>query len=177
MSVESIDPFEASKPKTEIIKIDDENVECEVIDLEKEYGEALKTAERYRKTAIVNARQAAEREVVFTSQDGMKNYADPGDWIIQNPGEDPYVFGDKNDPIEVRQEKFAKKYEEISDKPGEFRPQGIIRALQVDKNIAFDTSWGERMATKDGGWVADGGYCIAEKSFADTYEKLESEER
>lgn len=176
--------------ETKIVKINGEDVECEVIDLMADYGEALKTADRYRKTAVVDARQASGKEIVSTSQDGMTNYADPGDWIIKNPGDkDPYVFGDKTKKaknengeevvvpvtVEERQKAFAKKYEPIADQPGKFRAKGIIRALKVDRNIVFKTSWGEEMATKAGGWVADGGYCIAENSFNSTYEKIEDE--
>ncbi len=103
----------------------------------------------------------------------MKNYAEPGDWIIKNPGDkDPYVFGSKNDPIQIRQEKFAKKYDSIPGEDGKFRPKGIIKAIKVKENLVFDTSWGEKMAVKSGGWVADGGYAIAEDSFANTYEKI-----
>ena len=56
---------------------------------------------------------------------------------------------------------------------GKFRPKGIIKAIKVNENIVFDTSWGEKMAVKAGGWVADGGYAIAEDSFNNTYEKIE----
>lgn len=165
-----------TEKQTKIVKIEGEDVSCDEIDLMAEYGEALKTADQYRKKITVDARQATEHEVISTSQDGMENYADNGDWIIKNPGDkDPYVFGDKNDSPEQRQEKFLKKYEPIPDEPGKFRAKGVIRALRVDKNIVFQTSWGEEMAAKAGGWVADGGYAIAEKSFDDTYEKIEVE--
>jgi len=179
-----------SQTETKKVQINGEDVECEVIDLMAEYGDELKTADQYRKTAVVEARQAQDKEVVSTSQDGMTNYADAGDWIINNPGDkDPYVFGDKTKKVknelgeevvvpatvEDRQKVFAKKYEPIADQPGKFRAKGIIRALKVDRNIVFKTSWGEEMATKAGGWVADGGYCIAEDSFNNTYEKIEEE--
>lgn len=157
------------------VKIDGEDVLCREVDITQEYGEALKEAKEYKKKAVVDARQATEHEEISTSQDGMKNYAEEGDWIIQNPGEDPYVFGSKNDSIEVRQQKFSKKYEPIPDQEGKFQAKGIIKALQVNENIVVKTSWGEEMATKAGGWVSDGGYTIAEKSFADTYEELEDE--
>lgn len=157
------------------VKIDGEEVKCEVIDLYAVYGEALKTADRFRKTAIVEARQAAKREIVSTGQDGTENVAEAGDWIIKNPGDkDPYVFGNKTDPLEVRQQKFTGKYEATPDEPGKFRPKGIIRALQVDRNIVFSTSWGE-MAVRAGGWVTDGGYGIAKQSLADSYEKIKEE--
>lgn len=141
-----------------------------------EFQEAFKTADSYRKVGQVEARQATEREAISTSQDGMDNFAEPGDWIIQNPGDkDPYVFGEKNDPLELRQEKFAKKYEVIDGEPGRFRPKGVIKAVRVDENLVFNTTWGERMAVKKGGWVADGGYAIAEDSFARSYEKIEQD--
>lgn len=152
----------------------DEKVPCRRVDMLKEYTEAFKTADSYRKVGTVEARQAKEREEVATSQDGMKNFAEPGDWIIKNPGDkDPYVFGSKEDPIEVRQAKFSKKYDVIEGEEGKFRPKGIIKAIKVSENIVFDTSWGEKMAVKAGGWVADGGYAIAEDSFNNTYEKIE----
>lgn len=172
-----VSKFDTGKT-TKVVSIDGEDVECEVIDLMAEYGETLKTADQYRKIGTVDAHQATEQEVVTSSQDGTKNVAEVGDWIIQNPGDkDPYVFGNKGDAIEVRQTKFAKKYEPIPDEPGKFRPKGIIRALQIDRNVVFPTSWGEEMAVKAGGWVSDGGYSIAEKSFASTYEKIENEEK
>lgn len=159
----------------EDVVIGEEKVSCRRIDALKEYQEAFKTANTYKKVGKVDARQATEHEVVSTSQDGMKNYADPGDWIIHNSGDkDPYVFGDKNDPIEVRQAKFAKKYESLDNEPGKFRPKGEIKAVRVGENIIFNTPWGEQMAVKAGGWVADGGYAIAEDSFADTYEPIVS---
>lgn len=160
----------------EEVEIDGESVPCRRVDLMKEFGDAFETADSYGKVGTVDARQATDREEISTSQDGMKNFADAGDWIIQNPGDkDPYVFGNKDEAIEARQEKFAKKYEPITDEPGKFRPKGVIKAVQVKENIVFDTSWGEKMAAKSGGWVADGGYAIAENSFANTYEKIEPE--
>mgnify|MGYP001620134331 FL=1 len=146
---------------------------CRRTDMLQAYAKRFEKSDSFRKIGTVTARQATKRELISTSQDGMQNYAEIGDWIIQNPGDkDPYVFGDKNDPIEIRQEKFAKKYESIDNEPGKFRPKGIIKAVRVTENLVFDTPWGEQMAVKSGGWVADGGYAIAEDSFARTYEKI-----
>jgi len=167
---------EDGEQKMEEVMIGNEKINCRKIDMLKEFSEQFKTADTYRKIGKVEARQATSREEIATSQDGMKNFADEGDWIIKNPGDkDPYVFGSKNDPIEMRQAKFAKKYDTIDEEPGMFRPKGEIKAVQVNENIAFDTSWGEQMAVKAGGWVADGGYAIAEDSFHNTYEKIEKE--
>lgn len=151
----------------------DEKVLCRRTDMLQAYAKRFEKSDSFRKIGTVTARQATKRELISTSQDGMQNYAEIGDWIIQNPGDkDPYVFGDKNDLIEIRQEKFAKKYESIDNEPGKFRPKGIIKAVRVTENLVFDTPWGEQMAVKSGGWVADGGYAIAEDSFARTYEKI-----
>lgn len=161
------------EPKEEIM-FGGEKVPCRRVDMLKEYAEAFKTADSYRKIGTIEAHQAVAREEISTSQDGMKNFAEPGDWIIKNPGDkDPYVFGDKDDPIETRQAKFAKKYDVIEKEEGKFRPKGIIKAVRVNENIVFNTSWGEQMAVKAGGWIADGGYAIAEESFSNTYEKIE----
>jgi hypothetical protein len=161
----------------EEVKFGEEKVLCRRVDMLKEFQEAFKTADSYRKVGKVEARQATERDLISTSQDAMEdNYAEVGDWIIKNPGDkDPYVFGDKNDPLEVRQAKFAKKYDAIAGEAGVFRPKGIIKAVRVNENIVFNTSWGEQMAVKAGGWVADGGYAIAEESFKNTYEKIEKD--
>jgi hypothetical protein len=161
----------------EEIEINGEKVQCRRVDMLQEFGAQLATADSYRKKVIVSARQATEREEIFTSQDGMKNYADPGDWIIHNPGDkDPYVFGSKKDSLEVRQQKFAKNYETMDEQPGQFRAKGIVKAVQVNENIVFGNSWGETMAVKSGGWVTDRGSGIAQESFMNTYEKISPEE-
>lgn len=158
----------------ESLEIAGEVVICRRVNMLEKYKDAFKTADSYRKIGTVFAYQATERQEISTSQDGMKNYADVGDWIIQNPGDqDPYVFGDKNDSIETRQAKFAKKYDLIDAQSNSFRPKGIIKAIQVHENIVFDTPWGERMVVKKGGYVCDGGYAIAQDSFLKTYEKVE----
>lgn len=158
----------------ENFEIDGEVVLCRRIqNVLQEYEHAFLTADLYRKTAIVLARQATTREKISTSQDWMENYADPGDRIIQNPGDkDPYVFGNKKDSLEKRNAEFIKKYESIEDQPNKFRAKGIIKAVQVKENIVFDTAWWETMWVKAGWWVADGGYSIAESSFKNTYEKF-----
>jgi len=169
---------DAGKEKSifEEIEINGEKVKCRRVNMLQEFGAQLATADSYRKNVIVSARQATEREEISTSQDGMKNYADPGDWIIHNPGDkDPYIFGSKNDPVEVRQQKFAKNYEAMDGQSGQFRAKGIIKAVQVNENIVFGNSWGETMAVKAGGWVTDRGSGIAQESFANTYEKIDPE--
>jgi hypothetical protein len=169
------DSLAKEKSVFEETEVDGEKIICRRLDnMLEEYADALANADSYQKRVIVSARQATEREEIITSQDGMKNYADPGDWIIHNPGDkDPYVFGNKEDPVEARQQKFAGKYEAIEGQPGQFRAKGIVKAVQVNENIVFRTSWGEQMVVRAGGWVTDGGYGIAKDSFANTFEKIE----
>lgn len=171
-------------------EIGGEKVLCREINMLKEFEEAFKTADSYRKIGKVEARQATDYEFISTSQDGTQNSAAPGDWIIQNPGDkDPYVFGDKTKKVknengeevvvpitvEERQASFAKKYIPKEGAPGVFIPKGVIKAVPVNENLTFSTSWGEPMSVKAGGYVADGGYAIAAESFANTYEKIEEE--
>lgn len=161
----------------EEVEINGEKVKCRRVNMLQEFGSQLATADSYRKNVVVSARQATEREEISTSQDGMKNYADPGDWIIHNPGDkDPYVFGSKKDSLEVRQQKFAKSYGAVDGQPGQFEAKGIIKAIQVNENIVFDNSSGKTMAVKAGGWVTESGHGIAQESFANTYEKISPEE-
>ncbi len=160
------------------------SVKCDVVpDMLAAYGERLKEAPQYRKKGEVHARQATEEETVSTSQDGTKNIAEPGDWIIQNPGDAaPYVFGDKfktgangekiSIPVDERQKAFQKKYESKEGVMDTFMSKGIIRAMPVERNIVFPTSWGEEMAVEAGGYVTDGGYSIAKDSFDRTYESV-----
>ncbi len=51
----------------EDILIGEEKVPCRKIDMLKEFEEDFKTADSYRKVGKVEARQATEREEIFTS--------------------------------------------------------------------------------------------------------------
>lgn len=179
--------------KTKIEIFDGEEVVCEVVDFSKEFPpSSFEKADKFKKVVVVDARQATEREFVVTRQDNTEKYAEPGDWIIHNPGDlDPYVYGDNERivkdeageeikvPVTVqeRQAGFAKKYVPEPGQPGKFRAKGEIKAYKVDRNIVFMTTWGKEMSVKAGGWVADGGYCISAESFDNTYEKIEDEEK
>ncbi len=163
--------------EVECYDLGDQPFSCRIIVDGKEttIGEALANASEYQKKGKVTARQATAEEIVSTRQDGMENTAKQGDWIIQNPGEDPYVFGDQTKTVEERQDAFSKKYE-ATDEPGVFQAKGKIKAIKVDKNVSMLTSWGERMSTPEGGWIADGGYTIAPESFDSTYAPVNTPE-
>jgi len=174
-----------------LVKFGDKEILCKKIEFNKQFPPSyFDDADRFRKVGIVHARQAVSRETIVSSQDGNKtNIAEPGDWIIQNPGDkDPYVFGDKHEKdadgnpildkpisVEQRQKAFAKKYEAKPGDEGTFLPNGGIRANRVNENLTWTTSWGTTDPVRAGGWVADGGYAIAEDSFSNTYEKIENE--
>lgn len=156
----------------------EEKVLCRRIDVLKELVSDFKKADSFRKVGVIEARQATKQEEIISSQDGMKNYAEPGDWIIKNSGDkDPYVFGSKNDSIQERQNKFAKKYKPKPGEDGTFTPKGVIKAVRVNENLVFNNSWGEQMAVKAGGWITDEGHAVAKDSFNNTYEKIEKKKK
>ena len=181
-TMESNTMIKQATPETQVvyenIKFGDEIVKCRRIkNIFEEYKQDFDKADFYRESAIISARQATQKETISTSQDGMENYAEPWDRIIQDPGDkDPYVFGSKNDSVEKREEHFNKRHEVIPGQPDKFRVKWIIKAVQVKENIVFNTSWWDTMATKAGGWIADGGYSIAEDSFKHLYEKFDPKE-
>ncbi len=159
----------------EEVLFDQEKVMCRRVNLATEYEEAFKTAGHYIKIAPVTVRQATERELISTHQDGTENYAEPGDFIILDSGDhDPYVYGNKRESLESRQQHFQKEYELVDSSSQTFQSKEIIKAVQVHENIVFTTSWGE-MAVKAGGWITDQGYGIAKDSFQHTYRQIESE--
>lgn len=165
--------LKTEKPKFEEVEIKGEKVLCRWVDVLREYEDAFKTADSYRKIGTIEAHKATQNEKIITTQDGMINYCEKGDWIIHNPGDlDSYVFGNKNDSLEVRGEKFNKEYVPVAGQDGIFKPHRIIKAIQINENIVFNNSSGIKMAEKKDGWVTDYGYAIAEDSFLNTYEKI-----
>ena len=77
-----------------------EIVQCEPVDLGSEkYNKAFENAEWYKKSVGIKARQATSQENIVSGIDATKNIAEPGDWIITNPGGEQYI---------ISAEKFAK---------------------------------------------------------------------
>ncbi|MDD2274600.1 MAG: hypothetical protein PHI91_02265 [Candidatus Pacebacteria bacterium] len=158
-----------------MVKFGDKEVPCRKINFKEEFPASFfDDAKEYRKTALVNVRVAENEETITSSQDANKTIiAEPGDMIIHNPGDvDPYVFGNRDDSVEERQRKFAEKYEQ-TDEDGVYRSKGVIKAKKVNENLVWDTSWGSQDGVIAGGWISNGGYAIAEDSFANTYEEIE----
>lgn len=153
-------------------------VETQVVDLSTEqYTQLLTEAPVYAKKAIVEARQATEREEVKTiladSTTETVNVAEPGDVIVTNPGGERYV---------LKSEKFAKRYEAIDDK-GTYRAKGMARIVDNPTGMPIEiiAPWGEKqvgavdcmVATpcdiSQPGLVSNDRYIIGHQEFLDTY--------
>ena len=149
-----------------------EKVQCEVVDLNStEYNDALENSKWYKKSVEIKARQAISQEKVKTELDATKNIAEPGDWIVTNPGGEQYV---------IKPEKFAKLYEKKENEPGIFVSKGVpVRAIRTEKNITFTAPWGEKQSVKAGGCVIDNNgerYGIDGKTFDETYKEVKPPE-
>lgn len=138
------------------------------------------TPEEVRKIATIKARQGSEGEEIKTVlPSGLEEVKGtvtldettgrPG-WIATNPGGEEYIIPDSS---------FQKMYEEIPEKPGEFRKTVSVLAVTVDESIAFTNKYGEEMKVEDGGHLiyydgargvlGKGTYGVAAEAW-DTYE-------
>jgi hypothetical protein len=103
------------------------------------YDKLFEAAATYQKTARVQARQATEPTPISTIlADGTfetQNIAQPGDYIITNPGGEEYI---------ISAEKFEKRYR-TTDTPGTFQAVGEIQAIKnpTGKPITIIAPWGE----------------------------------
>lgn len=148
------------------------DITCYEVDSQQEFQRLrVISPEIFLRKKDVKAYQATELLEVRSSQDGMVNTAEVGDWVVQNPGDpDPYVFGDKKkDSLQVRQEKFLQFYAPVEGQPGVFRRKGVIKAVPLDRNITFSTAWGATMSCEVGGVLTDQGYTIAKSSLEKDY--------
>lgn len=114
--------------------------EPKMVDLStEEYTQKLAEAPVYAKFGTVEARVAAEQEVVETILTNgtveTTNTAEVGDVIVTNPGGEKYV---------LKPEKFANKYE-ATEQDGVFRAKGIARAINNPEgcDIKIMAPWGE----------------------------------
>ncbi len=144
-------------------------IPCRVVDLHsKTYNALFESAGFYIKSIKIYARQATSVEVIDTPLDATKNTASPGDWIVNNPGERPYI---------VRARDFPKLYQAKEEEPGAFVSIGKpVKAVQPAEDIVFIAPWGELQAVQKGGSIiqgVDGGrYGIDQQSLKNTYMKL-----
>ena len=143
------------------------------------------TPEEVRKIATIKARQGREGEKIKTIlPSGLEEVKGtvtldettgrPG-WIATNPGGEEYIIPDSS---------FQKMYEEIPEKPGEFRKTVPVLAVKIGRNkltpgIVFTNKYGEEMRVEGGGYLVfydgargvlgKGTYGVAEEAW-DTYE-------
>ena len=127
---------------------------------------------RLRKNAEVKARQATTREEIKTALDATQSVAEPGDWIVTNPGGEVY---------RVKDETFKNAYRSKEDEEGTFAALGVpVKAVQVNEDIAFMAPWGSEQGVRSGGYVVERQdnkerYGIEKAAFDSTYEAIEEE--
>lgn len=141
-----------------------------------EADEAFAAAPVYEKFAVVQASQATQETPITTVlADGTvetSNVAQPGDYIVTNPGGEQYV---------VEQEKFEARYE-VTEDSGTFKAKGIVKAVAnaTGTPVTVIAPWGEEqhgnadciyLAQYDPstGEISEDRYIIGRDEFNDTY--------
>jgi hypothetical protein len=146
-------------------------VKCRLVDLNTpEYDKEFEDAPLFRKNAEVKARQATTREEIETALDATRSVAEPGDWIVTNPGGEVYT---------VKKKTFENAYRQKEGEEGTFATLGVpVKAVQVNADIAFMAPWGSEQGVRSGGYVVerqDNGerYGIEKAAFEATYVAIE----
>ncbi len=170
-------PTPESQPETMVMTFEQggEKVEvkCRFVDLNTpEYDAKFENAPLFRKNVEVKARQATTREEIETALDATQSVAEPGDWIVTNPGGEVY---------RVKDEIFKKAYKPKEDEEGTFIALGVpVKAVQVNEDIAFMAPWGSVQGVRSGGYIVERQdnkerYGIEKVAFESTYEAIEEE--
>ena len=148
-------------------------VKCRLVDLNTpEYDAKFEGAPLFRKNAEVRARQATTREEIETALDATQSVAEPGDWIVTNPGGEVY---------RVKDETFKNAYRPKEGEEGTFVALGVpVKAVQVNEDIAFMAPWGSEQGVRSGGYIVERldnkeRYGIEKAAFESTYEAIEEE--
>ena len=142
---------------------------CKLVDLKSSvYSDLFDASPFFIKHSLVYARQASTLEIIETPLDATQNTASPGDWIVNNPGERPYI---------IRASKFFQLYRPLPDTKGVFLSAGKpIKAVQIHEDVVFFAPWGELQAVKANGWIIQGinqeRYGIDSASFSNTYKPV-----
>ncbi|MBP5616216.1 MAG: hypothetical protein J6X06_00205 [Elusimicrobiaceae bacterium] len=142
--------------------------------LKMDKGTLFGPKQTYAKFARIQATQAIGGEKIETVlADGTvetTNVANPGDWIVTNPGGEKYI---------VPGDKFAKKYEPASELgEGWYKPTGGNQQfVQINQDMQVLASWGETQFIKKGGFLNVTNptdiYGVGEEEFHNTYKLVE----
>ena len=176
-NLESRMPSQENKPTTKIMTFEKDGqsveVECKIVNLNTpEYDQLLENASLFKKNAEVQARKVEIREEIATALDATKAFAEPGDWIITNPGGEAY---------KIKDETFQNAYEPKEGEDGTFLALGVpVKAVQVNENIVFKAPWGSDQGVQASGYIVERQdnkerYGIEEEAFDTTYEAIEEE--
>lgn len=148
-------------------------INCELVDINNtEFDEMFAHAKMYKKNVIISARQARKTEIIRSGLEATQNTANPGDWIVYNPGEKPYV---------IRENKFLKLYRPLEGQDGKYISIGKpVKRIVIDRNIVFIAPWRELQAVPAGRSIlenADGErYRISDQSFNKFYVPYDPQE-
>ena len=173
---EDIIDLSAKRPLTKVMTFEKDGkvqqLSCEFIDLtSKTFDNLFNNTAIYQKKATVHARQVTQKEEVLTKLDATKNIAEPGDWIITNPGGESYRITDTI---------FKNGYTPKSIEEGIYLSKGIpVKVIRVFKNLFFKAPWGDDMAVQSGGFLIEREdtkerYAIEEEAFAKTYQIVDN---
>jgi hypothetical protein len=148
------------------VKIDGETIRARVINFQQllettDFDLSIK-AKSERKVRFVTAEEAGS--TLITKQDGKEYVLEEGDIIIQNPGEDPYRFGNASDSVEQRRQAFFETHERVEGKDNTFRKSAIIKVKIHDGDPIYFENWGEGFTAIEGSWITEQGYTIAPSS-------------
>ncbi len=133
----------------------------------KEFNQLYRTIEtadaspifEFRKTAVVQA-EVAKEPFDWVNSNGSTMHAEAGDLRVTQPN---------NTISSVKPDIFAKTYEEIPGRPGEYRKSAITRAQQLNADTAVNTLEGVGTGKK-GDWLvtgAEGEQYVVSKTFFD----------
>lgn len=182
---EKVTSVDTEKSKERVmLTIDGKEVDCKIVDFSGlDFSKNNEDIIWLTKTKPVKVQIAEGGEKIGTSQDGMEQVAEAGQYILQNnpdaeEHEDPYIFGevDENGKVNVesQREDFLKKYKKVDGGDDLWFKSEPFKAIRVSEDVAIEPSWdkGNYMGTPSGGVIAEGGYTIAPSSLEDSYAKV-----
>ena len=153
-----------SDVETVLLKIKDEEVECELIDFNKlDFSQNNPEVRLMRKSIEADMYLTNDGDVFSPIQDGSSPIImDAGYPVIKNPGEEPYPFYNDGETKEDALKRFNETYQETEEGSGKWIKKESFKVIPVKKATAIRPSWNPTgvMGTKIGGVVAEGGYTI-----------------
>ncbi len=160
-------------------EVDGKIIEYTIVDPAQEYARLQSKEVRLHKFVPVLVYVSPGGERITTPQDGRTYITDKGDMIIANPDEASYRYGNGEDSVERRQQKYRENYDEDPTRPAEMiavdglekpveakyyiKSQDVI-AVPVEGNITFSAKGNDRTFVEVGGYLTRELYTISPSS-------------